>query len=121
MRTSVVIAFVAALAAATPASAYLNSPLTITRSGVAARQSCTAPTMQLNPTDKKFRRAIALRAEGDDKNDGPMGRYLFCFWQIIRSRFLLQHSVSCILRGNCVVQHCCFDPPPSRGLPDRLS
>ena len=81
MRTvSMILACVAAFCAA-PAAAYVASPLALARTGSArvglsahGRTRSSAPSMQLNPQDKSFRRAVALRAEGDD--DLPRGRFV---------------------------------------------
>jgi len=75
-----VIALIAVLAVATPAAAYVAMPSTLLRStGAGMRLSArkglsSVPTMQLNPSDKSFRRAtVALRAEGEEEANGPMG------------------------------------------------
>ena len=83
-----VIALIAVLAVATPAAAYVAMPSTLLRStGAGMRLSArkglsSVPTMQLNPSDKSFRRAtVALRAEGEEEANGPMGGGYAVMWQ----------------------------------------
>jgi len=118
MRVStIIVGCVAALSAAAPAAAYISSPLALGRpaahlgghAGLAprARARSSAPSMQLNPQDKTFRRSVALRAEGDDEQKLPAGR---CASVPMRCALCLALTRCCPPRGAAWTphaRHCC--------------
>lgn len=79
MHTHKIVSLLAVLAAAVPSAAYVAMPTALARPGglnmgLSSRKATSAPTMQLNPSDKSFRRAsVALRAEGQDETDPTIG------------------------------------------------
>ena len=82
MHSSLVLAFVSTMAAASSATAFVNNPSVLFRPsgrlslGLSTRPNrAVSPSMQLDQKDKTFRRAsVALRAEGDEQSDSPAGR-----------------------------------------------